>query len=306
MENRLKNILVATDFSELSDNAVRVATKLCRLNDAVLHLLHVKENRYIIPGTDPDIALRALAQELDNEAREKLYNIYQSVLRSTCIPVQIHMPEGIPFDEICKAADEMPIDLVVLGTHGISGFREFFIGTTAYNVIKNTTKPVLTIPGEFRKKGFQKILFPVRAVPGIKEKFEYIQAMMEQAETAAIHIAALSQDGHEAELLDHKEVLHEIILHLKKNTVKYSHEMYTCSNFADKVLEIAAMQGADLIVINATLDYKWTQFFIGPYTQQVVNHARIPVLSFRQSININTVIKNENQSRQFSENSNGL
>jgi len=38
-----------------------------------------------------------------------------------------------------------------------------------------------------------------------------------------------------------------------------------------------------LIVINASLDYKWRQFFIGPYTQQVINHAKVPVLSIRTS-----------------------
>lgn len=306
MQNKIQNILAATDFSDLGANAIKVAVTLCKQNNAVLHLIHVMESRYIIPGTDTGIALPVLAREIDAESREKLYNLYESVLRSENIPVQLHMPEGIPFDEICKAAEEMPIDLVVLGTHGTSGFREFFMGTTAYSVIKNTTKPVLTIPGGFSKDGFQKILFPVRAVPGIKEKFEYIQPILEQAETAAIHIAALSQNGYEAELLDHKEALHEIILHLKKNTVKYTHEMYTCSNFADKVLEIAAMQGTDLIVINATLDYKWTQFFIGPYTQQVVNHSKVPVLSFRKAVNLSSVLKKEARDIHSVQNTTGL
>lgn len=296
MQNKIQNVLAATDFSDLGANAIRLAVKLCKQNNAVLHLIHVVENRYIIPGTDSGIALPVLVREIDAESREKLYNLYESVLRTENIPVQLHMPEGIPFDEICRAAEEMPIDLVVLGTHGTSGFREFFMGTTAYSVIKNTTKPVLTIPGSFSKDGFQKILFPVRAVPGIKEKFEYIQPILEQSENAAIHIAALSKSGHEAELLDHKDALHEIILHLKKSAAKYTHEMYTCSNFADKVLEISAMQEADLIVINATLDYKWTQFFIGPYTQQVINHSRVPVLSFRKAVNISSELKREAKS----------
>jgi nucleotide-binding universal stress UspA family protein len=293
MQKKIQNILAATDFSDLGANAIRVAVKLCKQNNAVLHLIHVVEKRYIIPGTDSGTALPFLATEIDTESREKLYNLYQSVLRSENISVQLHMPEGIPFDEICRAAAEMPIDLVVLGTHGTSGFREFFMGTTAYSVIKNTIKPVLTIPGGFSKDGFQNILFPVRAVPGIKEKFEYIQPLLQQTEAAAIHIAAISQNGHEAELLDHKDALHEIILHLKKSAVTFTHEMYTCSNFADKVLEIATMQAADLIVINATLDYKWTHFFIGPYTQQVVNHSKVPVLSFPQAVNSSSALKRE-------------
>ena len=201
------------------------------------------------------------------------------------------MPQGIPYDEICKAAEEMPVDLVVLGTHGASGFREFFMGTTAYSVIRNTVKPVLTIPHHFRKEGFDKILFPVRTVPGIREKFDYIKPLLQHSEHTSLHIAAITENGEEAGLLEHKVVLHDMLIFLKQHRIQYSNQMYSCTNVAAKVLEIAEAEKCDLIVINATLDYKWTQFFIGPYTQQVVNHSKLPVLSYRKSVELNAALK---------------
>ena len=57
------------------------------------------------------------------------------------------------------------------------------------------------------------------------------------------------------------------------------------------MLEVCDAINADLIVINATLDYKWTQFFVGPYTQQVVNHAKVPVLSFTNAVNVTAEVE---------------
>src|SRR5215204_1265739 len=123
MEGTFQNILVATDFSEAGSNILNIAVQLCRQNEAVLHLIHVKENRYIISNPLPGVALTDIVSEIDRDARTRLYNIYESLIRDEKIRVQIHMPTGIPFDEICKASVEMPIDLIILGTHGTSGAR---------------------------------------------------------------------------------------------------------------------------------------------------------------------------------------
>lgn len=291
MQKKLQNILLATDFSEPSDTALRVAIKLCKQNGAVLHLLHVVESRYLVANLHDGVSVQQMVREIDNESREKLYHLYETILRTTSIPVQLHMPKGVPYDEICKAAEEMPVDLIVLGTHGASGVREFFIGTTAYSVIKNTVKPVLTIPSGFSKDVFGKILFPVRTVPGIKEKFEYIKPILNHANDATVHLAAITEKGEEAALLEHKDALHEILLYLRQQQISFTNEMYTCTNMASKVLEIAEKKECDLVVINATLDYKWTQFFVGPFTQQIVNRAQVPVLSYRMSVNVNAELK---------------
>ena len=71
-----------------------------------------------------------------------------------------------------------------------------------------------------------------------------------------------------------------------------------CKNYAKKVLELAKKEKVDLIVINASLDYKWRQFFVGPYAQQVVNHAQVPVLSIR-SVNAASAFEDAVQEEIF-------
>ncbi len=294
MRSRIKNILAPTDFSEQGNHTLNIAIDLCKQNNAVLHIIHVVENRYIITAPEPGISMAGIVSEIDQQAREMLNNVYESVVRDHPITVQIHMPRGIPFDEICKAASEMPIDLVVIGTHGASGIREFFMGSTAYNVIKNTTRPVLTIPPYCEANGFKKILFPVRPVQGIREKFEFILPFLVSRDVS-IHFAILCQQGKEKQLYEQKDELFEILTSLDGNGISCTREIYNCKNFAAKVLELGQIMTADLIIINATLDYKWTQFFVGPYTKQVINHARVPVLSYRQAIDASDDVKNLTQ-----------
>ncbi len=298
MKAKLKNILFPTDFSEQNKSALNIAINLCKKNNAVLHLFHVVENRYIINSPQSSTSLHTIANEIDSDARSNLYSIYDSLINIQGIAVQIYMPTGIPYDEICKAAEEMPIDLIIIGTHGASGCRKFFMGTTAYNVIKNTTKPVLTMPGNYNKKVFQKILFPVRPVANVKEKLDFLLPLIDEKKLTGLHVAILRDDKPQEEKIDAGEELYSVMQLLEEGSFEHNEEIYYCENFADKVLELAERQAADIIVINATLDYKWTYFFVGPYTQQIVNHSRVPVLSYRNALNVPAEIQKEEQ-REF-------
>ena len=277
MEGKIKNILAATDFSETGNNAVMVAIEICKQHNAVLHLFHVVENRYIFAVAEPGLDASVI-NEIDQEARSQLYNMYERILGDHQVMVRIHMPIGTPFNEICKAATEIPIDLIVMGSRGASGLKEFLIGTTAVSVIKNTNIPVLTVPANFDKTNFTRILFPIRFVKGIKEKYRITQFFIKR--DSIINIAVLCKEGKEEQLLDCRDVLSDILLSLKNCRVTHTIEMCPCSNIASKVLELSQTYSSDLVVINATLDHSWADFLHGSYTQQVVNHSAIAVLSF--------------------------
>src|SRR5438477_334580 len=65
------------------------------------------------------------------------------------LDVEIHHALGAPATEICRAADELDADLIVLGTHGRTGLRHAILGSVAEKVVRHSKRPVLTIhPGE--------------------------------------------------------------------------------------------------------------------------------------------------------------
>lgn len=277
MEYQIKNILVPTDFSETGNNAVMLAVCICERFGATLHVLHVWENL----SARSDISSEIKLSEVEHQSRIKLSDILEKIVKGHKINVQIHSSCGILSNEICNTAMATKSDMVVMGVSGTSDLRNLVIATTVFNLIKRIPIPVLAIPGNFSTLKFEKVLFPIRPVNGAKEKYAFIKPFL--THNSSIHIAAMCSLG-ELELLSgHRNELHEIISSLKEGDIAYSTKMYTCNNLASKVLELSDTLNVDLIAINATLDYKWRQFFAGPYTQQLVNHAKVPLLIFRNA-----------------------
>lgn len=77
------------------------------------------------------------------------------------------------------------------------------------------------------------------------------------------------------------KALREAILH---NNEYISYETNQSANIAAKILEVAHARNDDVMIINATLDKAWYKFFSGSYTQQIVNHSKIPVLAVKPSL----------------------
>ncbi|MBC7534349.1 MAG: universal stress protein [Ferruginibacter sp.] len=280
MDSLFKNVLVATDFSKGGNNAVDTAIEICKQYKAVLHLLHVVESRDLVANGGTGVLSAEEIGEIDYESRSQLYNIYETVLRTHDIRVQIHMPAGVPFNEICKAASEMPIDLIVVGKHGISGEREFFMGSTAYCVIKDATKPVITVPENFEPSEFKKILFPVR--PGINEEYEIIRPLLNKPDSS-VHMIQVKPDSDQIPLPAEYQ-LQEIASFLKSEGVMYFHSLYPYPDLASKVLELCESTRADLIVVDTLPDSQCSRFDAGNYIKEIVSSAKVPVLCFRSGI----------------------
>ncbi|MBS1610887.1 MAG: universal stress protein [Bacteroidetes bacterium] len=288
----LRNILLPTDFSELSRNALTSGIAMCKRHNATLHLLHVVDNRYLVVPHEAHNTTIYLMPESEKSGMTGLEKLADTIKSKNNIKVETHLDNGSPVDIIGKKAIDLHCELIVMGTHGASGMRKFFMGSTAYSVIKHTVIPVLTVPGSRKVKDFKRILFPIRASKKIIEKYGFIIPIIER-NNAELIIAGLSlpDEPYSSELLN--EEITELGSLLKLNGTNFKSEHFICKNYAKKVLELAKKEKADLIVINASLDYTWQQFFIGPYTQQVVNHATVPVLSIRSFPDLEALAKSE-------------
>lgn len=140
-------ILFCTDFSENSLAARRVATKYAQVFDAELLILHVINSSQLgYPSLDEGIPV---------DIRSVLDGIQESVDRALeliakeCITglksVRVFSRVGRPALEIVRFADEQSAGLIVMGTHGWTGFKHIIMGSTAENVLRNANCPVLTV-----------------------------------------------------------------------------------------------------------------------------------------------------------------
>lgn len=276
----IDKIVFPTDFTDLAMNALKVAVELCRRHNAALHLVNTVELDYYSFSIEPYSSAVYSNQEVIDAARVNLQKLKEDIERREGIECYIHVEPGNPAHYICSVAAEENADLIIMATHGASGFREFFIGSNAYKVVKHALCPVLTIPGKFKKSTFDRILFPIRNIAGIEEKYEVVKSMLMQKNTL-LDVTGIVDKNQPDQITKISGSLSKLKLRMVDEHVNFRSDLYYASSIASDILRIAEEKEADLLAINATLDYNWKELFIGPYAQQIVNHAQIPVLSFR-------------------------
>lgn len=275
-----KSILVATDYTPLSENAVKTASAICQKQNATLILLHIVKDA---PEYTPEVRYNPAqnyTQEMKIAAKSELRHLGDQIRDKYKIPVDEIVSYGDVVNEIVKNIQKASPDLVLIGTHGASGFRRFFIGSTAYRVIKHSTFPVMTIPGTGDWTHFRNILFPIRLIPDALKKYDHARPII-QTDNPTMHILGLSMESDEASIKGVFDLEEELEQRLSEDRVAFDVSYHRCHNYADKILESANEKMADLIVIIATIDKTKGEFFIGPFSQQILNHAKVPVLCVR-------------------------
>ena len=141
----LKNILVATDFSEPSNVAVAYGRDLARNYNARLHVIHVVEDVMLRYGAEIGMALPALQEDLVKAARRDLEARLTDEDRQQLNAVAIIDTGANIAAAICGYAKNNAIDLIVTGTHGRGAVQHFLMGSVAERVVRTATCPVLTV-----------------------------------------------------------------------------------------------------------------------------------------------------------------
>jgi nucleotide-binding universal stress UspA family protein len=143
----LKNILVATDFSEASDAALRYGREFASRFGATLHVLHVAEN-VAIPSIGAD-GFAAMAPELQEDieeaARVRLAAALGDHGGSGPVTRPVVMTASSPALLIVDYAKRNDIDVIVMGTHGRGGLERVLMGSVAERVVRQAPCPVLTV-----------------------------------------------------------------------------------------------------------------------------------------------------------------
>ncbi len=147
--NPIKRILVPTDFSDCSRDALDYALSLADRLGAEVHLIHVFERPvYFEVGVSHSLQLghnvNEWIRDLKAEATKQLDALAAEV-RGRRPGTQASVREGTAVEEILKAAKESSADMIVLGTHGRTGLPHVVLGSVAERVVRMAPCPVLTV-----------------------------------------------------------------------------------------------------------------------------------------------------------------
>lgn len=151
-----KKILCPTDFSEASRQSLKVAKELASHFKSELCLVHIVSPVPVIPfpeGIPPTFDTRSYQQELEVSSRKALEEVVHQ-MESNQVSSRLIMLRGDPAQKIIDLADEEKPDLLVLATHGKSGWERLIFGSVTEKVMRLAPCPVLLIhrPPEEEKK----------------------------------------------------------------------------------------------------------------------------------------------------------
>ncbi|MFM2284869.1 MAG: hypothetical protein RLZZ543_366 [Bacteroidota bacterium] len=278
----IRRILIPTDFSETANLALEHAVKMASLLDSEIILLHVVSTfafRVNLPEVEVDESQNT---RLSGVIGAKLNRIAEEIRSSAGIKISTIVTAGRIREEVVRIADEMDVDIIILGTHGVSGLREFFMGSNAFRIVSEAGCPVLSVQDSGKSVGFSEIVVPIDNSFHSREKLG-LAVKMARLYDAQIHICGLRSHDHEDEEINAKfrMKMKQVEDFLIEKEARYSASTLFCTNIAKATMDFAAEKDADLIVIMNEQEINTTGFFMGPYAQQVVNHSRIPVLSIR-------------------------
>jgi nucleotide-binding universal stress UspA family protein len=139
---KLEHILVPVDFSEHSLHALDVAEGLAKSAGGTITLLHVVEP---MPATTEWSYLILAPQRVVKASQKKLENLANERGIDSRLIGRVLVKTGIPWNEIITTARELNRDLIVIATHGYTGWRHVLLGSTAERVIRHATCPVLVV-----------------------------------------------------------------------------------------------------------------------------------------------------------------
>ena len=140
----LKNILLATDFSEASEAAVPYAAAISSRYGSELHVAHiVSPASYLIPSTPGrPVTLDALHDAVCADAHQRMETL-ASHLKT--VPHQIYVREGEVWEGLAEIIRTREIDLLIVGTHGRTGVEKLVLGSKAEEILRQAPCPVLAV-----------------------------------------------------------------------------------------------------------------------------------------------------------------
>jgi nucleotide-binding universal stress UspA family protein len=141
-------ILVPTDFSKHSDNALSNASDIAEKYNSKIYLLHVIDNAVQQCAVDyciPNEVVEKFNTDSVISSRELMKNEVRNFAQDHAVEIEYDIKKGNPYEEIIKEQEDKDIDLIVMGSHGKTGFIKHMMGGVAERVLRNATSQVLMV-----------------------------------------------------------------------------------------------------------------------------------------------------------------
>lgn len=274
----MKKILIPTDFSKYADEAIEVGAQIAKKNDSEIVLIHMLElpthmNDAVTGETSiPEIML------FKRKAEETLKSI-----KNRPYLAGIKVTEVVRLDGVYKGINNYikqntDFDLIIMGSHGSTGINEIFIGSNTEKVVRQSEVPVLVIKNKIENFKATNITFASDFSNEIKKPFKKV---LEFAKLfgSKLNLVMICTPNSFKTTLAARKIITEFVSEF--DMPEYSFETYNENNIEKGIINYSNENNADIIAFCTHGRTALSHFFTGSISEDLVNHAPKPVLTFR-------------------------
>ena len=273
----MKKLLVPTDFSKEAENAVKVAAQLAKKHDCeiiLLHMLDLPIQQLNVGSAPADLPEAMYFMKLAHKKFETILD--KDYLKGLTVT------EMVDFQDISKGildtCKKNHVDLIIMGSHGAEGLKELFIGSTAEKVVRVSNTPVLVIKNEHQHFDINEFVFASDFKNDNKET--YGQAVkLAKIFGAKIHLLYVNTPSNFVTTATSKVRVFDFIEGQDYNN--YTINIYNDETVEKGILNFSKIINADLIGISTHGRQGIAHFFNGSISEDLVNHAKRPVITFK-------------------------
>jgi nucleotide-binding universal stress UspA family protein len=230
-----------------------------------------------------DFAFSAEVNEFRDEANKNMEEILKSrkgALKHGKLSYKLR--KGKIYQEIANQAKINNAKLVIAGTHGVTGYEEFWIGSNAYRIVSYAPCPVITVRYDFdmSEEGIKSIVLPIDNTLDTRQKVAFT---IETAKAfgADIHILALYSTNIKTMQRKVDNSARQVQKLISDEGINHYLETVHADNITNASINYALKVNADLIAIMTEQETTASNILLGPFAQQMVNHSPVPVLSIQ-------------------------
>ncbi|MCB7481555.1 universal stress protein [Christiangramia sediminis] len=276
----MKTILVPVDFSEHSEYALEVAASIAKKKDAEIIVMHMMglADSFLTKDEKQEVFNAIYFMKLTKQRFDKLLD--KDYLKG--IDVSQVVKTHKDFTEINEIIDEYGADLIVMGSNGVAGVKEVFVGSNTEKVVRYSEIPVLVIkdrtPAFNIKKAVFVTDFQLETLDSFIRAREFFKIFDVRPQVLFINIPEKFMSTREMELK-----AYNFLVDAGLDNSKFKDEIHFYDDYtAEKgIFNYCAKSKVDVVAISTHGRTGLGHFFLGSMGEDIANHANIPVITFK-------------------------
>lgn len=276
----MKKIIVPIDFSNHSENALKAAALLSKKTDVTIYALHMLDfqednlTQSIGYKQEQVIIFLKLAEKRFKKFLEKEYLKGVKV-----VPLIKHFKV---FKEINSIAEEVNADLIIMGSHGVSGLKELLMGSNTEKVIRFAKAPVLVIKSELKDVDFNDIVYATDFSETSIKAYQKMLATLSFL-NAKKHLLYVNLPNEKFKTTPEMDALaHNFLMKAEGNIDRLINVNFVCAKSIEEgLLNFSNVVGADLITLITHGRKGLSHVLSGSISEDISNHSTLPIITFK-------------------------